>query len=99
MEMGRSLAATLGERPAALMRGHGCVVAGRSLREVVFDAVHLELNANLQMRAMALSRDIVFLSDGEIAAMVGGRSSFTFERAWERWSARAGRPYRRPADD
>ena len=27
--------------PVALMRGHGCVVAGRSLREVVFNAVYL----------------------------------------------------------
>src|SRR5215210_3464864 len=36
MEMGRDLVATLGDRAVALMRGHGCVVAGRSLREVVF---------------------------------------------------------------
>src|SRR6267142_1488526 len=33
MDMARDLAAALGNRAVALMRGHGCVVAGRSLRE------------------------------------------------------------------
>ena len=51
MEMARDLAAALGDRPVALMRGHGCVVAGPSLRDVVFNAVYLELNAELQMKA------------------------------------------------
>jgi ribulose-5-phosphate 4-epimerase/fuculose-1-phosphate aldolase len=92
MEMARDLARALGERPVALMRGHGCVVAGRSLRDVVFYSVYLELNAELQMKAGNLG-EITFLSDGEIAAVLKTRSSFTFERAWERWCLRAGRPY------
>jgi len=93
MEMGRDLAATLGERPVALMRGHGCVVGGGGLREVVFNAVYLELNADLQLKAQSLGGDIVFLSDGEAQAIVGKRKSFTLERAWERWCLRAGRRY------
>jgi HCOMODA/2-hydroxy-3-carboxy-muconic semialdehyde decarboxylase len=98
MEMGRDLAGTLGERPVALMRGHGCVVAGRSLREVVFISVYLELNANLQMKASALG-EITFLTEGEVEAIMATRSSFTFERAWEYWCGRAGRPYDvRPMD-
>ena len=92
MEMARDLAAALGDRPVALMRGHGCVVAGKSLRDVVFNSVYLELNAELQMKASGLG-DITFLSDGEIEAILRTRSSFTFERAWERWCGRAGRPY------
>lgn len=92
MEMARDLAQGLGDRPVALMRGHGCVVVGRSLREVVFNSVYLELNAELQMKASSLG-DITFLSDGEIGAILKTRSSFTFERAWERWCLRAGRPY------
>lgn len=92
MEMARDLAEGLGDRPVALMRGHGCVVVGRSLREVVFNSVYLELNAELQMKASTLG-DITFLSDGEIAEILKTRSSFTFERAWERWCLRAGRPY------
>lgn len=91
-EMARDLAAALGDRPVALMRGHGCVVAGKSLRDVIFNSVYLELNAELQMKAAALG-EITFLSDGEIEAIQRTRSSFTFERAWQRWCVRAGRPY------
>jgi HCOMODA/2-hydroxy-3-carboxy-muconic semialdehyde decarboxylase len=90
--MARDLAAALGTRPVALMRGHGCVVAGGSLREVVFNAIYLELNAALQQRASALGA-VTFLSDGEVRAVLATRSSFTFERAWEYWCQRAGRPY------
>jgi HCOMODA/2-hydroxy-3-carboxy-muconic semialdehyde decarboxylase len=98
LPMARDLAETLGDRSVALMRGHGCVVAGASLREVVFNAVYLELNAGLQARASALG-DVMFLTDGEVRAVLATRSSFTFERAWEYWCQRAGRPYdTRPMD-
>src|SRR5262249_8557153 len=92
MTMARDLAATLGPRPVALMRGHGCVVAGASLREVVFNAIYLELNAALPPRAPALG-ELTFLREGEVRAVRATRSSFTFERAWEYWCHRAGRPY------
>ena len=92
LPMARDLARVLGDRPVALMRGHGCVVAGGSLREVVFNSIYLQLNAQLQMQAAALG-PITYLSDGEVAAVLKTRSSFTFERAWEYWCQRAGRPY------
>jgi HCOMODA/2-hydroxy-3-carboxy-muconic semialdehyde decarboxylase len=90
--MAADLAAALAQRPVILMRGHGCVVAGASLREVVFNSIYLQLNADLQMKANALG-DITFLSDGEVAAVLRTRGAFTFERAWEYWCRRAGRPY------
>jgi HCOMODA/2-hydroxy-3-carboxy-muconic semialdehyde decarboxylase len=93
MDMGRDLAAVLGGRPVTLMRGHGCVVAGGSLREVVFNSVYLEVNADLQLKSQSLGGDIIFLSDGEVEAIIAKRKSFTFERAWERWCLRAGPPY------
>jgi ribulose-5-phosphate 4-epimerase/fuculose-1-phosphate aldolase len=92
LAMARDLVATLGNRPVALMRGHGCVVTGESLREVVFNSIYLELNADLQMKALSLG-DVIYLSDGEVAAVLSTRASFTYERAWERWCRRAGRPY------
>lgn len=92
MGMARALAGALGQRPVILMRGHGCVVAGTSLREVVFNSIYLQLNAELQMKARALG-EITFLSEGEVAAVLRTRGSFTFERAWEFWCRRAGRPY------
>ncbi len=90
--MAVDLASTMAQRPVILMRGHGCVVAGASLREVVFNSIYLQLNADLQMKAHALG-DITFLTDGEVAAVLRTRGSFTFERAWEYWCRRAGRPY------
>ena len=97
-EMARSLAAALGGRPAVLMRGHGAVVAGASIREVVFNSIYLQLNADLQMKARALG-EITFLTEGEIAAVLKTRGAFTYERAWEHWCRRAGRPYDlRPMD-
>jgi len=92
MEMARELAEALGPRPVILMRGHGCVVAGMSLREVVFNSIYLQLNANLQLKASGLG-EITFLSEGEVAAVLRTRGSFTFERAWEFWCRRAARPY------
>jgi ribulose-5-phosphate 4-epimerase/fuculose-1-phosphate aldolase len=90
--MARDLARALGDRSVTLMRGHGAVVAGGSLREAVFNAIYLELNATLQQRAAALGA-ITFLSEGEVRAVLSTRSSFTFERAWEYWCRRAGQPY------
>lgn len=92
MEMARSLASALGDRAVILMRGHGSVVASPSLREAVFNSIYLQLNAELQMKASALG-SVTFLSDGEIAAILRTRRSFTFERAWEFWCRRAGRSY------
>jgi HCOMODA/2-hydroxy-3-carboxy-muconic semialdehyde decarboxylase len=92
MPMARDLAAALGTDAVALMRGHGCVVAGLSLRDVVFNSVYLELNAHLQLQASSLG-PINFLSDGEVEAVLRTRGSFTYERAWEYWCRRAGRAY------
>lgn len=92
LAMAGDLASALGGGAVALMRGHGCVVAGRSLREVVFNSVYLELNANLQWKAHTLGT-INYLSDGEVEAILSTRASFTYERAWECWCGRAGRAY------
>ena len=92
LQMAADLANALGDRPVALMRGHGCVVAGPSLRDVVFNAIYLQLNAELQLKAGGLG-EITFLSDGEVEAVLRTRSSFTYERAWEYWCRRAGRDY------
>lgn len=91
-DMGADLAMALGDRRAALMRGHGCVVVGKSLREVVFASVYMEINAQLQFKASTMG-EITFLSEGEVKAILDRRGSYTFERAWERWCRRAGRAY------
>jgi len=92
VEMARDLAKSLGTRTMALMRGHGCVVVGRSLREAVFTSIYAELNAQILGKAMAMG-EFIALSDGEIAANTKGRAGFTFERGWENWCRSVGRPY------
>ena len=90
-EQGRDLAATLGPRRVALMRGHGCVVAGGSLKEAVMASIYLQVNARLLLESLKLG-DVTYLSPGEIAIMREGQLGVrTMGRAWEYWATRAGR--------
>jgi ribulose-5-phosphate 4-epimerase/fuculose-1-phosphate aldolase len=54
LEYGRSLAAALGDGGIALLRGHGCVVVGRRLQEVVARCVAMDRNARVQETAHRL---------------------------------------------
>jgi HCOMODA/2-hydroxy-3-carboxy-muconic semialdehyde decarboxylase len=90
-QQAQSLAHALGPNWTVLMRRHGAVVVGRSIREVVFRAVQLKLNAALQLRAAALG-DISPLTDREIdLACEILLSGVGLERSWEYWCARAAR--------
>jgi HCOMODA/2-hydroxy-3-carboxy-muconic semialdehyde decarboxylase len=93
MAMGRDLVKTLGKGRTALMRGHGCVVAGPDLRQTVYTAVYLELNAKLQMQAEAMGR-VKFLSKGEADKVVSTTTAANVNRAWENWCRKAERPFR-----
>src|SRR5215813_8378779 len=50
---------TLGDHPAALMRGHGAVITGPSLQRVVSRTIFLALNATLQAQAMSMGAPII----------------------------------------
>ena len=91
MDQGRDLAACLGDRRVSLMRGHGCVIAGKTIREVIMASIYLQVNAGLLMESMRLG-DVKYLSPGEIKAMTDSQMSLTGQqRAWEYWANRAGR--------
>ena len=91
MDQGRDLARCLGGGRVSLMRGHGCVVAGKTVREVVMASVYLQVNAGLLLESLRLG-DVKYLSPGEIKMMTESQMSLTGqERAWEYWSNRAGR--------
>ena len=91
--LGRALAQTLGEKPAALMRGHGAVVVGENLPRAVGRSVYLEQSARMQMQAIALAGSagsINFLDEAEVQASVARQDYY---RAWPLWRAKAlGRP-------
>ena len=83
-ELGRSLAGTLGNKPAALMRGHGAVIAAPSLHLVAGQAYYLNLNARLQLQAIQLGGDKVTYLDPEEAK----KAAQDYERSWDFWKSR-----------
>ena len=52
--IGKSLALTLADRPVVLMRGHGDVAVGPSVKMAVFRAYYTDVDAKLQSQALAL---------------------------------------------
>jgi HCOMODA/2-hydroxy-3-carboxy-muconic semialdehyde decarboxylase len=90
MAMGRDLAKLLGAGRTALMRGHGSVVAGRTIREAVWIAIYLEVGAKLQMQSMPLGQ-VKYLTKGEVDRIIAGQGPYSYNRAWENWCRRAGR--------
>ena len=82
--LGAALAGTLGGKSAALMRGHGAVVAAMSLRLVVAKAYYLNVNARLQWQAMQLGAGNVIYLDPEEAK----KAEQTYERSWDFWKLR-----------
>ena len=85
-----SHARALGGGTSVLLRNHGASNASHSLRSLVFIAVRMMANAELQTRAMGMGA-VRFLTDGEIRMttemMMGDRP---MERAWSYYRARAG---------
>jgi HCOMODA/2-hydroxy-3-carboxy-muconic semialdehyde decarboxylase len=92
MDMGRDLAKLLGGDRVALMRGHGCVVAAKDIREATYIAYYFELGAKLQMQAMEIGGDeVTYLTPGEVDTIIDRTGPYSFNRAWENWCRRAGR--------
>ncbi|MBI3916447.1 MAG: class II aldolase/adducin family protein [Betaproteobacteria bacterium] len=89
-ELGAALARTLGSATFALMRGHGSVAVGTSLKQVVFRAIYAEANARLQSDAMRLGT-VTYLNEYE-AANTAAANDVNLDRPWELWKKRVSRP-------
>jgi len=76
---GAALARTLSSYPVALMRGHGEVVVGSSVKQAVVYAAYIDINARMQTQALLLSRDIVTLNQPELFTP----EEFDINRPWE----------------
>ncbi|HUK59562.1 MAG TPA: class II aldolase/adducin family protein [Stellaceae bacterium] len=85
--LGKALARTLDDKPAALMRGHGSVVVGQSLQQAVYRAIYMELNARLQSEAMRLGR-VTYLTPEEARAGAAVNDRM-LHRPWELWKRKA----------
>lgn len=89
MDQGRDLAETVGSGRVALMRGHGCVVAGGSVKEAVMASIYLQVNAQLLSESLRLG-DVNYLSPGEVEQMSETQlRPLSTDRAWEYWMMRA----------
>ena len=85
--LGKALATDLGQSAVALLRGHGNVVVGFSIQQVVFRAIYTEGNARLQSEAMRMG-EINFLTPGEAQA-ASDMNDEHLGRPWEVWKKRA----------
>lgn len=86
--MADRLAATLGDRPAALMKSHGAVTVGQTIVEAFVLAAYMEENAQRQFMAMQLGQPYVF--DEEELALCRQKlwSQALFQRAWDHFRAK-----------
>jgi ribulose-5-phosphate 4-epimerase/fuculose-1-phosphate aldolase len=87
-DQGRALAEVLGERPVALMRGHGNVVAGTSIPVAVYRAIYTEVNAKLQQQVRGLGGTPIYLA-AEEGALSDANNQRAIARPWELWKKNA----------
>ena len=84
---GKSLAKMLGEKSVVLMRGHGDVTVGPSVKMAVFRAYYTDVNAKLQSQAIALGGEINFLTPGE-GEQADKTNFVVLDRIWNLWRMR-----------
>lgn len=83
-ELGKSLAAALGDKPVILMRGHGDVTVGPTVKMAVFRAYYTDVNARLQAQALALGGEPNYLTPGE-GAKADQTNFVVMDRIWNLW--------------
>jgi ribulose-5-phosphate 4-epimerase/fuculose-1-phosphate aldolase len=85
--LAKSLAAALGDKPVALMRGHGNVVVGPNVKRATIRAVYTEVNARLQTTALGLGGPVNYISPEEGA--LRDKNPGDEGRAWDGWKEKA----------
>ena len=86
--MAERLAATLGDRPAALMKSHGGVTVGKTIVEAFVLANYMEDNAYRHYMALQVGKPYVF-TDHEMAMCKEKLwNEALFKRAWDHFMAK-----------
>ena len=86
--MADRLAATLGERPAALMKSHGAVTVGKTLIEAFVLANYMEENARRQVMALQIGKPYAFNAQELALCRDKLWSEALFQRAWDHFHAK-----------
>jgi HCOMODA/2-hydroxy-3-carboxy-muconic semialdehyde decarboxylase len=84
-KLGQSLAAALGDKPVALMRGHGNVVVAPNVRVATARAIFTDENARMQAVALSFGGPVNYISAGEGALRDADPGDPA--RAWDLWKA------------
>src|SRR5262245_24213270 len=88
--MADRLAATLGERPAAMMKSHGAVIVGKDIVEAFVLANYMEENSYRQYMALQIGKPYAF-SEEEIALCREKLwNAGLFKRTWDHFRAKLG---------
>jgi ribulose-5-phosphate 4-epimerase/fuculose-1-phosphate aldolase len=85
--IGKALALTLGDKSVVLMRGHGDVTVGPSVKLAVFRAYYTDVNARLQSQAIALGSEPSYLTPGE-GVKADAVNLAIIDRIWNLWKMR-----------
>jgi ribulose-5-phosphate 4-epimerase/fuculose-1-phosphate aldolase len=85
--IGKALASTLADKSVVLLRGHGDVAVGPSVKVAVFRAYYTDVNARLQSQAIALGGEPNYLTPGE-GAKADATNLVVIDRIWNLWKLR-----------
>ncbi|MBV8118642.1 MAG: class II aldolase/adducin family protein [Alphaproteobacteria bacterium] len=88
-ELGAALARKIGVSAVVLLRGHGNVVVGASVQQVVFRAIYTEINAKLQAEALRLGGGEVNFLNADEAAKATSTNNAVLGRPWDLWKQQA----------
>lgn len=87
-DMAKRLTDVLGDRPAALMKAHGAVTAGKSIVDAFVLMTYLEDNAQRQYMSLQIGKPYAF-SEEEIALCSEKLwNDNLFKRTWDHFSAK-----------
>ncbi len=78
--LGAALAKKLNNNPVVLMRGHGMTVVADSVKRATVQAVYSQIDAQVQLAAMQLNKNIVSMDAKELA--YNHIENFDVERPW-----------------
>jgi len=82
-KQGAALAKVLGDRPVALMRGHGNLVVASDIPRVVHRALYTEVNARQLATALSFNRPIKYVEPDE------AQDPARLGDSWEVWKTQA----------
>ena len=88
--MADRLAATLGDRPAALMKSHGAVTVGKDIVEAFVLANYMEENAYRQYMALQIGKPYVFSAEEIALCREKLWNAGLFKRTWDHFRAKLG---------